>query len=305
MGEKIVRLPGRPLKEGFDYFPLNCDFFENDKIKALRRALGEVGVLTYLNILCRIYRTHGYYYECRDLDALAQDIAEQIANDRIRRKIACVRETINYLISHEILDRGLAERGIISGIAMQEKYIEMVCRARRKINMDVHVLVDVRLVISKIRDNAEEIPIIAEEDTVNTEEMQQSKEKSKDKDIFSLSNAHARGKHQNVILTDKQVRELEERGVPPDYIDHFSEKLHDRHYTYPDHFSAILDWWKDDKKGWTAKRAKKEAPLGEGAAPSNFDTDEFFDAAVKRSYGDKYEELFGKDMDGNEQGKTD
>ena len=200
MKQKKQKLPGRPLKEGFEYFPLQCDFFENDKIKALRRAHGEVGILTYLNILSRIYRTHGYYYGRIDLDVLSRDIAEQIANDRIRRVTACVRETINYLIGHEILDRGLAEQGIISGIAMQEKYIEMAYRAHRKLKMDIHVLVDVQLVIQKIRDSSEENPIISEEIPVNSEIMQQSKSKSESETTTTtpVSIAHARMKEANL-----------------------------------------------------------------------------------------------------------
>lgn len=295
MSEKEPKRPGRSPKESFDYFPLDCDFFENDKIKALRRAHGAVGILTYLNILCRIYRSHGYYYEFRDFDVLVEDIAEQLVskNDRRRHVSACVRESIRYLIDHEILDRGLIEQTVMTGHAMQEKYIEMVLRSRRKLKMDVYVLVDVRLVISKFRISAEEIPISAEEIAISAEEMQQSKrEREKEKDILSLFSAHARGKYQNVNLTDEQVRELEERGVPPDYIDHFSEKLHDRHYTYQDHFKAILDWWKGDKKKWTSERAKKEDLPGEGSPPSNFDTDEFFEAALRRSYGEQYDQIY-------------
>ena len=281
MKEKISRFPGRPIKEGYDFFPLDCTFFENDKVKALRRALGEVGILTYLNILTRIYKTHGYYYTCTSLDSLAQDIAEQISNDRIKRKTACVRETINYLIGHEILDRGLAERGIISGIAMQEKYIEMTCRARRKLSMDVYVLVDVPLVIQKIGISSEENTVIATKNTVFAEITQESKEKGKE--ILSLSITHARGKRQNVMLTDEELADLTSRGIPAEYIDHFSEKLYSNKYTYQNHHDSILLWWQGDRRKW-CERASARSHSHEGAS-ANFDADSFFEAAVSRSYG--------------------
>ena len=53
---------GRPIKIGLDYFPLDTCFFQNPKIKALRRDRGSIGIAVYLNILCRVYGS-GYYYK--------------------------------------------------------------------------------------------------------------------------------------------------------------------------------------------------------------------------------------------------
>lgn len=282
---------GRSLKPGFEFFPLDCGFFDNDKIKALRRAHGEVGILTYLNLLTRIYRTNGYYYKCTDLDALAEDIAEQLTNDRIRRKTACVRETINYLIGHEILDRGLAERGIISGNAMQVQYVVMAYKAKRKIQMDVHRLVDVDLVIQEIRISSEEMGISSEEKAVNSEKKPQSKERVKYIDkISSLPITHARGKHQNVMLTDEELADLTDRGIPVEYIDHFSDKLHSNKYTYQDHHRAIIEWWEGDRERWRRDSTPPREARG-GDPPSSFDTESFFDAALRRSYGEEYHAL--------------
>ena len=112
----------RPFKTGLDYFPLDTNFFENKKIKNLRRAHGPIGVLTYLNLLCRVYQ-NGYFYKFEDADELAMDIAEQIASEQIRRTATCVTETINYLVGRGILDEGLFKQGIISGVALQEQYV--------------------------------------------------------------------------------------------------------------------------------------------------------------------------------------
>lgn len=282
---------GRSLKPGFDFFPLNCDFFDNDKIKALRRAHGEVGILTYLNLLTRIYRTNGYYYKCTDLDALAEDIAEQLTNDRIRRKTACVRETINYLIGHEILDRGLAERGIISGNAMQVQYVIMAYKAKRKIQMDVHRLVDVDLVIQEIRISSEETGISSEETAVNSEKTPQSKERVKYiEKISSLSIARAMGKHQNVMLTDEELADLVSRGIPMEYVDHFSEKLRSNRYTYRDHHRAIIEWWEGDRDKWGRDAPTPGEQKGRDSR-TPFDTESFFDAALRRSYGTEYDGL--------------
>lgn len=158
----------RPLKAGFGYFPLDTDFFENKKIKNLRRAHGSIGVLTYLNLLCRVYK-NGYYYKFDDLDELAMDIAEEIASEQLRRTATGVTETINYLVRRGVLDEGLFERGIISGEALQEQYVISAYKAKRNIKMDVHCLVDVLQVVEKINVSSE-ITIVSSEETMDNSE---------------------------------------------------------------------------------------------------------------------------------------
>ena len=122
---------GRKPKVGLDYFPLYHDFFTNKKTQALRRAHSHVGILTYLNILCRVY-DNGYYYRFDDFEELCMDIAEEIANEQLRRTATGVAETINYLVGRGILDEGLFKRGVISGVALQEQYVTSSYKAKRK-----------------------------------------------------------------------------------------------------------------------------------------------------------------------------
>lgn len=174
---------GRNIKQGFGYFPLYTDFFTNKKIKNLRRAHGSIGVLTYLNLLSRVYK-NGYYYKFDDLEELSMDIAEEIANVRLRATATSVTETINYLVGRGILAEGLFKQGIISGVALQEQYVIMAYKAKRKIEMDVHCLVDVLQVIEKNKESSEEMPIYSEEMPIYSEFGTQSKSKvnkSKDK----------------------------------------------------------------------------------------------------------------------------
>jgi hypothetical protein len=170
---------GRNCKESFDFFPLYVDFFENDKIKKLRRAHGALGVLTYLNLLCRIYGGHGYYFVAESVDDLAQNIAEQLlgSRDRPMHVYSQVYATIRYLIEQDILDRGLLEQSVISGKTMQEQYVEMSAKAKRKANIDVYRLVDVNVVAPESGISSEEMPINSEEMPINSEKITQSKVK--------------------------------------------------------------------------------------------------------------------------------
>lgn len=172
----------RNQKEGLDYFPLDTDFFTNKKIKNLRRAHGAIGVLTYLNLLSRVYK-NGYYYKFDDLEELSMDIAEEIAYVQLRATATSVTETINYLVGREILDEGLFKQGIISGVALQEQYVKIAYKAKRIIKMDVYCLIDVSLFVPQKSISSEETPISSEETPISSEEIQQSKSKSKNKDI--------------------------------------------------------------------------------------------------------------------------
>jgi hypothetical protein len=164
----------RPIKQGLDYFPVDVGFFHNKKIKNLRRAKGTIGVMTYFNLMCRIYE-NGYYYRFDDIDELSMDIAEEIACEQLRATASRVTETINYLVGRGILDEELFKRGIISGQAMQEQYVLATKAAKRKVNMDVHLLVDVDLVVQKNSVSAEESEVSSEETKVNAENGTQSK----------------------------------------------------------------------------------------------------------------------------------
>ena len=166
----------RPKKKGFGYFPLDTDFFGNGKTKNLRRAHGAVGILTYINLMCKVYNK-GYFFEFNDIDELCHDIAEEMTNTQVERTARAVAETINYLVGRGILDEGLFKRGIISGEALQEQYVISAYKAKRIIEMDEHCLVDVLEIVRKNRVSSEETPINSEETAVNAEFSTQSKVK--------------------------------------------------------------------------------------------------------------------------------
>ena len=272
----------RPYKVGLGYFPLDTDFFHNPKIKALRREYGAVGVLTYLNILCRAYSEGGYWFKVPSIDYLAHDIAEEISNTHIQRVASCVRETISYLIDQGSLDKGLIERGVGSGIAIQEQYVLSAYKAKRHINLGVYQLVDPLEVIRKNKVISEETQVNSEETPVISEESTQSKEKVKERENTTLSYAHPRGKNQNVYLSDEEYADICAKIPDADaYIDRFSEKLDKRGYTYENHHAAILSWWESDKK-----KFRQEKPTHKGS----FDTEEFFQANLKRGFKQQKEE---------------
>lgn len=285
----------RPRKPGLDYFPLDCDFFQSKRIKALRRAHKSFGILTYLSILCKVYGGSGYYYRFDSPDELCMDIAEEIAGDQVRRVSTQVAESINYLVEQGTFDRCLFERGVITGKTIQQQYLLSAQAAKRKVDMSLYNLLSGDEIaageksgegeagdcIPKNGVSSEETPVNSEETSVNSENNPHSKVIVKLNNTLSKS---AHGKYRNVLLTDAERDHLSE--VMGDgfaaYLDRFSEKLKEKGYQYADHHGAMLTWWEQDRKRQVISGSSAKSRRNEGTL-SSFDTDEFFAAALAKS----------------------
>lgn len=170
---------GRPQKEGFGYFPLDTNFFyASEKIESLVSAHGAVGLITYINVLCRVYAA-GYYLEISDVGSLSRSIAKDIMSDRdqLRHIAAKVSETLHYMAEIDLIDRGLFEMNVISGRSIQEQFAESVRKAKRNTKIDSYNLVGVNVVTPENGVSSEETVISSEETAVNSEEGTQSKVK--------------------------------------------------------------------------------------------------------------------------------
>ena len=104
---------------------------------------------------------------------------------------------------------------------------------------------------------------------------------------LSAEDKYGYGTYKNVYLSNGEYLSLRRKIPDADgYIDHFSEKLKNKGYRYPNHFAAIMRWWEQDKHlelngspTYPPRRAVEESHYG------SFDTDSFFEAAVRRSLG--------------------
>ena len=92
------------------------------------------------------------------------------------------------------------------------------------------------------------------------------------------------GVYRNVYLSVEEYLTIA-RTIPKaaEYIDMFSMKLRYKGYRYPSHFKAIIEWWERDKN------LAVNRDTAESSEPENgsFDTDSFFEAAVRRSLGEE------------------
>lgn len=82
----------RPNKEGLDYFPLDVDFFSDEKIGSISGEFGIKGEITAIKLLCAIYR-NGYFILWNDalkmsllrgLPGISLELLEQIVTRLVR-----------------------------------------------------------------------------------------------------------------------------------------------------------------------------------------------------------------------------
>ncbi len=167
---------GRNEKTSFDFFRVETGFFNNKKIKSLRRLYGPIGLSTYLYLLAYIYGHDGYYVKFSNLEDLSYDIAEAITSDNVGKVARRVAECINYLADSDLIDKGYLAEGIITSVSMQGQYIAMCKACRRLIKLPKYCLVDEDSFKSTEKEiTSEEIPISSEEIPISSEEMRHIK----------------------------------------------------------------------------------------------------------------------------------
>ena len=98
------------------------------------------------------------------------------------------------------------------------------------------------------------------------------------------------GVPENVALSIEEYTEL--RGIIGEHTDafirHYAKKKEQKGYTFPCDADAIKKWWSQDREQWTAnppKRKQQQSRPKVGDAGNSFDENDFFDAALKRSFG--------------------
>lgn len=264
----------RPYKIGADYFPFFTDFFAENK--ALRRACGEIGLLTLIDLSCKVYGL-GYYYPFVDRKQLCMDIAEDIAVDHIHRVSSRVDTAILYLVESCLIDKQLFDKCVITSKPFQKQYLDICRRRKTKPIIGNYWLLGGVVSAPKNPVNSEETPVNSEETPVNSEESTLSKVNKIKDHTYTNACVRARGVCSNVFLTDDEYEDI--RNIIPDadrYINHFSERLFKGGYSIADHHATILKWYEEDKVRFGARY-----PPGDSGS---FDTEEFFRLALARSY---------------------
>lgn len=116
----------RPKKDGLDYFPLDVDLFEDDKIKILKSRYGADGIILYLYLLCRIYR-QGYYMR-------VNEDFEYIISEDLKMSPDKVKQVLTFLLSRSLFDSTLFQSDAVLTSAGIQKRFQLAVKERAKKN---------------------------------------------------------------------------------------------------------------------------------------------------------------------------
>ena len=122
----------RPNKPGLDYFPLDCSFFTDPKIRRLHTRFGNAGRELYLYLLCRIYEKGFFIEEDEDLLLDAADVLG-VSED-------LTSQILTYLVSRSLLTRILGlPVTVLTGTSIQLRFQAAKKAAKQEIEVDERI----------------------------------------------------------------------------------------------------------------------------------------------------------------------
>lgn len=189
-------MAGRNVKRGLVYFRLDCDIFQDRKVKRLMRRWQNDGLAVYLALLCEIYRDKGYYVAADD-DLIA-DIADTCLLDDERTT----------LIYNDCIDLGLFDRqilhqqGLLTSKGIQARYLDIMAILRRKGGIDAALSL---ISSEEIVEDAERIS----DNSENTAESAETIRRNAQQSQFAPNNAGSRpdNSEETAINSDNRERE--------------------------------------------------------------------------------------------------
>ena len=163
----------RPVKEGLDYFELDCHMEE--KVRLIQAEFGLKGFAIVVKLYQKIYGGFGYYCEWNE-DSLLLFMSENGVSSRDEKNLiseivaACIRRNI---FSEKLFN----EFGILTSYGVQKRYLNAVSR-REKVELIKEYLL---ISVGKNQDNVCINSINVNINSVNVCSNSQSREEKRDR----------------------------------------------------------------------------------------------------------------------------
>lgn len=197
----------RPVKEGLDYFELDCQL--EDKVKLIQAEFGLKGFAIVVKLYQKIYGGFGYYCEWNE-DSLLLFMSENGVSSRDEKNLiseivaACIRRNI---FSEKLFN----DFGILTSYGVQKRYLNAVSR-REKVELIKEYLL---ISVGKNQDNVCINSINVDRNYVNVCSNSQSREeKSREEKNISARVSRfqdfftAYPKQKNIISAEKEYNLL-------------------------------------------------------------------------------------------------
>ena len=119
----------RPLKIGLDYWPMDTDYFSDEKFQFIVAKCGLIGEIICVRLFAKIYR-NGYFTRWIEDDRL---LFAKNLNDGVTLEF--VNNVTNEAIKRELFDKTMFnEFSILTSKGIQDRYMK-ICTDSRRINI--------------------------------------------------------------------------------------------------------------------------------------------------------------------------
>lgn len=199
----------RPVKEGLEYFPLDCDIDQDDKVALIEAQHGIKGFGVVIKLLMKIYK-NGYFYEWTEKEQL-------LFSKRVNVDINEVNVIINDLIKWNFFSEELfRSKKILTSNGIQKRYLAAVGRRQKVKILKEYLLLDEEtinvyknLVIVDINPSSEGVNVdIGTQSKVKKSKVKESKENNNNKSLL-LFEQLGFGSISPIILEDIKLLEKE------------------------------------------------------------------------------------------------
>lgn len=148
----------RPQKRGLDYFPLDVDIDQDDKIQLVEALHGMTGFSVVIKLLMRIYK-EGYYYEWGEMEQL-------LFSRRVNVDINTLNDIVNDCIKYGVFDAKIYETyKVLTSVGIQERYFEATKRRKNVTVVNQYMLIND---VEKVNVNINRINVDINGDIVDT-----------------------------------------------------------------------------------------------------------------------------------------
>lgn len=130
----MIRL-ARPQKEGMDYFPLDVDMDQDDKVLLIEAKHSITGFAVLVKLLMKIYK-EGYFYKWTEREQL-------LFSSRINVDTNTINEVVTDCIKWEFFNHSLYEKySILTSSGIQKRYIEAIKRRKEITLVHEYLVID-------------------------------------------------------------------------------------------------------------------------------------------------------------------
>ena len=136
------------MKNGIEYFPLNTNFFDDDKIALVEVDHGFLGSYVLLRIISKIYDSEGYY--CHWGEDERKLFAKRIGGNEF--DLEKLDKIVESSLSREFFDRGMYEKyQILTSRGIQKRFFEAIARRQVQVYSEYVLIPEARAKYTNVK----------------------------------------------------------------------------------------------------------------------------------------------------------